>query len=166
MDMVKNSSVALFDGERIFATEPQIENKTWENAISMEQQRFKAFKAKQSNSNYVVYTIPSSNCESANASESYYKTLVRTQWKSFDEFVKYGFQQFWIVRFAFENWKTQSTCTCPAFFKQFICKHIIAVGIRLKEIQIPETINPVRIVATRKKPGRPAKSAKALIVQN
>lgn len=149
--------------ERSLATEPTIKKDTFEKATQMVMQNFKAFKAKTpQGSNVEIFSVPSSACEVENAKEAYYKALVRTTWKSFDEFIIHGYQQFYIVSYSPSNWKTQSTCTCAAFFKQHMCKHIIAIGIRHHAIQIPESSNPVLLIATRRKPGLPKRTTAAL----
>lgn len=56
-----------------------------------------------------------------------------------------------------------STCTCLSFLKEYKCKHIIGLGLRLKKIQIPERIQ--RIEKSRR-PGRPQSARPALEQQN
>lgn len=164
--MTTDISKSFSEGKRKLATEPHIKKQTFENAMLMVTNNFKAFKAKQkTNSDVVTFSVPSSQCASENATEAYYKTLVKATWDTFDEFIVHGFQQFYIVRLSSTAWKTESTCTCAAFFKQHMCKHIIAIGIRLKVIEPPTTINPVRLIATRRKPGRPKGTTKALQIQ-
>lgn len=166
-EMTVEISKSFSEGKRILATEPDIKKKTFEDAMLMVKENFKAFKAKQkTNSNVSIFSVPSSKCADENATEAYYKTLAKATWDSFDEFIVHGFQQFYIVHFSSNNWKTESTCTCAAFFKQHICKHIIAIGIRSKIIEPPATANPVRLAATKRKPGRPRGTNKALQIQN
>lgn len=164
--MTADISQSFSQNNRVMATEPDVAKQTFENAIIMVTNNFKAFKAKQKgNSNISIFSVPSSKCADENATEAYYKTLVKTTWDSFDEFIVHGFQQFYIVHFSSTGWKTESTCTCAAFFKQHICKHIVAIGIRLNIIEPPSTANPVRLAATKRKPGRPKGTAKALQIQ-
>lgn len=163
--MTSDISNEFAKGDRSLAKEPTIKKDIYERATVMVQQKFKAFKAKQSNSSSVeIFSVPSSDCE--NATESFYKTLVRTTWSSFDEFIIYGYQKFYIVTFSLENWKTESMCTCAPFFKQHMCKHIIAIGIRDHAIEIPQTVNPSLLMPTRKKSGRPKLTTKALSKQH
>lgn len=162
-EMTSNISTEFSKGERSLATDPTIKKEMFDKASQMIAQKFKAFKAKQApNSNIDVYSVPSSNCADENACESYYKTLVRATWKSFDEFIIHGYQQFYIVKFSSNSWKTESSCTCAAFFKQHMCKHIIAIGIRQQVIELPGSSNPVLLVPTRRKPGRPKRTTTAL----
>lgn len=162
--MVSDVSKSFTQGQRVLQEKPDIKDRMYENAILMVKADFKAFKAKRTtHANISIFTVPSSKCE--DPTESYYKTLVRATWDSFDEYIVHGFQQFYIVNFSSDAWKTESTCTCADFFKQNMCKHIIAIGIRLKIVEPPDTINPVRLAATKKKSGRPKSAAKALQIQ-
>lgn len=163
--MTIDVSKSFSDGLRQLAKEPDIKKQTFEQAIIMVTDNFKAFKAKQKASSNMIFSVPSTGCASENATEAYYKTLVKATWDTFDEFIVHGFQQFYIVHFSSLAWKTESACTCAAFFKQHMCKHILAIGIRLKIIESPSTINPVRLVATKRKPGRPKGTTKALQLQ-
>lgn len=165
-EMTAAISKSFSQDKRVLATEPDIKKETYENAMLMMNANFKAFKAKQRTvSNVLIFSVPSSRCADENANEAFYKTLVKATWDSFDEFIVHGFQQFYIIRFSSTAWKTESACTCPAFFKQHMCKHIVALGIRLKIIEPPTIANPVRLAATKRKPGRPKGTTKALLMQ-
>lgn len=164
-DMATDISRQFANGKRAIATEPNVKDEILDRAALMVQNNFKAFKAKgPADSTVIIYSVPSSQCE--NASESYYKTLVRTEWKTFDEFVVHGYQKFYIVKLSTVQWKTESSCTCTYFFKNHMCKHIIALAIRSNIVEMPQESNPVLVVATRRKNGRPKRTASALNVQN
>lgn len=164
-EMTSDASEQLQKGERKFATEPNITKRIYEEAALMIQQSFKAFKAKTANKDKAIYSIPSSECAIENATEDYYKTLVTANWKTYDEFIIHGYQKFYNTIFSFQNWKTESQCTCAHFFKNYICKHVVAIGHRLNVIEFPAAANPVLLAPTRRKPGRPKTSAKALQLQ-
>jgi len=61
------------------------------------------------------------------------------------------------------EWRS-ATCTCPSFLKNYICKHIIGMSVRLKYCKAPPEAKNVAIGAKRKR-GRPSKVKKALIKQ-
>ena len=63
------------------------------------------------------------------------------------------------------SWK-KSTCTCPIYLKQYICKHIISICIALKKVgnQLPPAAKNVPVGDTRK-PGRPRLAVFALLEQ-
>lgn len=165
-DMTADISKSFADGKRKLETEPNVTIQTYENAMLMVKNNFKAFRAKQkTNSNVSIFSVPSSICAVENATEANYKTLVTSTWDTFDEFIVHGFQQFYIVKFSVDTWKTESACTCSVFFKQHMCKHIVAIGIRMEIVVPPITANPVRLAPTKRKPGRPKGTTKALLHQ-
>ncbi|CAF4121394.1 unnamed protein product [Adineta steineri] len=61
------------------------------------------------------------------------------------------------------HWKT-SKCNCPAFMKNFICKHVVGMSIRLKYCKPPAAAETIPIGEKRKR-GRPSKATPALLVQ-
>lgn len=163
-EMASDISVKFSTNKLAIATEPTIKKEVYESATLMVMDKFKAFKIKQpQNSNTSIHVVPSSKC--VNATEAYCKTLTKTIWKSFDEYIVHGYQQFYTVKLSFEKWKTESSCTCPAFFKHHMCKHIVAVGIRSNIIDNPQADNTVRLVPTKRKPGRAAHATRALLLQ-
>lgn len=152
-------SLQFSNGQREIATEPNLKKTILTSGALMYQNRFKCIKAKHS-----MFLVPSHRCENDNANEKYYRSLVDRQWESFDEFIKYGFQQFYLVQMA-EEWKTHSTCTCVCFFKENICKHIVAVGMREKLFECPDIANPTSLNKYKRKPGSTSKAKKALLLQ-
>ena len=59
-----------------------------------------------------------------------------------------------------ENWKN-GTCTCPVYYKQFICKHIIGIAIILKLVKCPPQAKNVPLGQKRKR-GRPCNAVLGL----
>ena len=49
-----------------------------------------------------------------------------------------------------EKWM-EGNCTCPAFFKQYLCRHIIGMSIRLKYAKPPPAAKTVPIGEKRKR---------------
>lgn len=157
-------STQFSNGTRDISTEPCVKNSMMTAAALMFQQEFKCFKAKSSNNNVAIYIVPSHQCDAINANERYYRSLVQREWSSFDEFVEYGYQMFYLVQVSKTSWNIQSTCTCISFFKQNICKHIIAIVMREKIIECPDIANPT-LLNKYKRRGRPEKANKALQFQ-
>lgn len=165
-DMTADISIQFSKGERALKSEPTIKRNTYEKAAAMLQNDFKAFKAKQAqNTNKTIFSVPSSRCAFENATPSFYKTLVQKKWNSFDDYIVHGYHQFYIVEISTDDWKSESKCQCREFFEEHMCKHIVALGVRQKCTSIPDSANPVRLVATRRKPGRPKGTANALTLQ-
>jgi hypothetical protein len=84
------------------------------------------------------------------------------RWNTFDQFKKRAFQV-WILSFPKNksNWKN-AKCNCPTFFKEFICKHVVGMALRLKLCKPPPAAKDVPIGEKRKR-GRPKLASKALL---
>jgi len=83
-------------------------------------------------------------------------------WESYDEFKKKstGAWKFYVNQ---QSWKN-STCSCPMFQEEYLCKHIVGVALRLKVAIAPPEAKNIQIGSKRKR-GRPAKAKQALAVQ-
>lgn len=123
---------------------------------------FVSFKAKTKGNGRRVYVLPSEKCNEENAKYEHYKALTKRNWLSFDEYVTHGYQMFWTVKLSCDNWKNMSTCSCPVFFKQHICKHITALALKENLTDCPVTSNPM-LLAPRKGPGRSKNASKSLM---
>ncbi|XP_048481537.1 uncharacterized protein LOC125489545 [Plutella xylostella] len=69
----------------------------------------------------------------------------------------------WQVDLPHNDWM-QGKCNCPAFYKNYMCKHIMGLAIRLKFANPPPEAKNVPIGQKRKR-GRPSKSRPALVIQ-
>lgn len=86
----------------------------------------------------------------------------KEKFTTFHQFKK----SFDIWRLEMENdlsWR-KSKCNCPAFLKNYICKHVVGMAIRLKRCKPPPAAKTVPIGEKRKR-GRPAKAKAALLMQ-
>lgn len=166
IEMVVAASQKLFSKDQQISTEPTIRREMMLKAIELEVNNFKAFKARKSketaNQDEIVILVPSDHCE--NPTREYYKQVQKKIWKSFDEYIEHGFLQFYLVKLSRTNWKTESHCTCPSYFKQHICKHIIANAVHEKLFEISPSMNPT-LLGKQKKRGRPKNAFKALLKQ-
>lgn len=158
-DLMTEISKQFSSGKRTIINSPVVHKKLMRAATQLEQKQFKAFKAK---STVPTYIVPSSNCPAELKKIAYYTTLVSKSWSSFDEFVNHGFQFFWIVQISSDSWDSKSSCTCPTFFKQNMCKHIIALAMRENLLPYTDDLNPTVISAVRRRPGRSKNSSNAL----
>lgn len=163
--MTEDISRQIFDKTRIIAKDPTIKKEMWTKAAMMHADNFKSFKVKGLSNDKTVNVVPSSKCDSNNANANYYKCLVKRDWTSFDEFINFGFQQFWIVTLSLTEWKLSSCCTCPVFFKQNMCKHIIAIAVKENVLEFPEIANPV-LLTKRRTAGRIPNAKRALEYQS
>lgn len=64
-----------------------------------------------------------------------------------------------------KSWNTESKCTCVSFFKENICKHIIAVAMQEKIVKCPDSSNPTLLNKQKRKAGPTEKAKKALEMQ-
>ncbi len=62
------------------------------------------------------------------------------------------------------NALNESRCNCPPFAKDYICKHVVGLCIRLKLVSAPPEAKTVPIGQKRKR-GRPSKTKPALMIQ-
>lgn len=81
-----------------------------------------------------------------------------TEWKDFDDFKKINFSQW--QTYLDEEWE-KGICNCPAFSKNYMCKHVIGIAIRLKYVDAPVEAKAIPIEQKRKR-GRPRKTKAAL----
>lgn len=159
--MTAEISKQFTDGHRHIAVEPTIPRDMMMRAAILENDGFKTFKA-TTKSGTVVEVLPAEKCPAENANHNYYRALIKRNWTSFDEYIMHGYQMFWIVQFSKDNWKVKSQCTCPVYFKERMCKHILAIAMRDKQMECPQNANPTRLVA-RRAAGRPKNASGPLM---
>ena len=90
----------------------------------------------------------------------YEKQAKTRPWKSFDTYAA-SQNKLWKVVMAEDDW-ISSTCTCKAYWKKYVCKHILGLAIRLNKFNVVPEAKTVPIGEKRKR-GRPAKAKKALL---
>lgn len=160
-NMTSGVSKEFADNKRSIVVEPNITRGTMMKAAELNCNGFVSFKARTKSSGRMMYVLPASKCPEENCNYEYYQMVSKKQWRSFDEFITYGYQVFWLVHFSSNDWKMKSSCTCPVFFKQHICKHIVAFALNENLIECPQTACPL-LIAPRNQPGRPKNASKAL----
>jgi len=110
----------------------------------------------------IKYFCPSN--EESHATEDTISTVLEMHWNTFDQFKRRAFKV-WIVELPKDKEKwINGSCTCPAFLKKFICKHIIGLAIRLKSVKPPPAAKQIPIGEKRKR-GRPKLATSALLVK-
>lgn len=162
MGMASDISKQFTDELRHIATEPFISRDILMKSAEMVNEEFQSFKATTKGTARLYYVLPGAKCSDKNSNYKYYKELTKRKWESFDEFITYGYQIFWVVSFSNDQWNTKSTCTCPVYFKQYICKHLVAIALRDGIIECPQTANP-QLIAPKRKQGRAKNATKALM---
>jgi hypothetical protein len=143
---------------KVFATEPTICLKLWTSSY----QWAKTIKNIICIQNDISkqYYIPARDLESI--SQVDLNRYINKKWTTFNQFKK-SFDIWCLEMQNDSNWKT-SKCNCPAFLKNYICKHIVGMAIRLKYCKPPPAAKTVPTGEKRKR-GRPSKAKPALLVQ-
>lgn len=103
-----------------------------------------------------VYLAPSESTIRIKDTNTAYES-----WQTFDEYRERNFA-FWRIELPRAEW-TNGTCTCPQFFKKYMCKHILGLAIRLNLASPPLEAKIIPSPQSRKR-GRPSKSKPALIL--
>ena len=121
-------------------------------------------KRKAQNGN-TIYFIPSSSTTKKLTDteiDKYIKNCKLFNYRTFDTFVKHHHNRLWIVTFVTTDW-LQSTCTCPIFYKHYICKHMVGLAI-VNNLYDPPPEAKATLFQNKRRPGRPSKSSKALVI--
>lgn len=87
---------------------------------------------------------------------------METSFHTFDEYKINAFRAY-VAKIEKNNWRN-STCSCPAFLKGFMCKHIMGILLKMKQLDAPPEAKPVPIGEKRKR-GRPSKAKRARVLQ-
>lgn len=104
-----------------------------------------------------IYYVPAKDILSVN--DAKFNQFLKQTSRSFDTFVAHMLS-IWIVTIPNEKLDFPTArCTCPAFLKQFKCKHIVGMGLRLHLVELPEKI---KVIEEGKQRGRPRKATSAL----
>ena len=143
-----------------FALEPTISLSQW--TLGFNWQKFVA-KVKQTDLYKCCYYVSSNDgieIESSLVIDKYEELMDSCNWKTFLGFKNCAFG-YWRIRINSENWK-HSSCSCPIYFKQYICKHIIGMAIRLK-LAIPDARAKKIPLNQKRKAGRPCLAQPALV---
>lgn len=103
------------------------------------------------------------NADEAPITQENLETFMQSNWETFDDFKQNAFSFYQIVfESEAKEWKN-STCTCPAFGKYYMCKHVIAIAFRLRILSNDMLSDPdYQPLVPKKKRGRPKKASKGL----
>lgn len=163
IEMTRKLSENYAQNLRSFATEPIMPLSLWRNAASWAKSDVPQETINKCDDEIVIRVISTEGMQSGITFDQINK-LHQKKWSSFDQFVNGAFHKFWTVQVSTRNWKVMSKCSCPEFFKNYMCKHIIGVALREKLIKCPKTAITT-LLEQKSKPGRKPKAVKALLVQ-
>lgn len=89
--------------------------------------------------------------------KKYDELMTKCNWVDFESFKNCAFG-YWKITFKSDqpNWKL-ATCTCPIFYKRYICKHIVGIAMlkKLSGKECPLAAKTIPLGARRRPPGRP-----------
>jgi hypothetical protein len=162
IESVEKWSKQYDSNDKIFFESPTIGLKQWTDGY----QWAKSIKVVRSqvNGDSIQYYCPVG--QENEVTEDQIQTVKEKRWNTFEQFKKRA-SIVWIVDIpndgdTAEKWKGGKS-KCPCYLKQFICKHLIGLAIRLKYVKPPPAAKLVPIGQKRKR-GRPKKATKALLV--
>ena len=150
-----------YDHEKKFIEIPTINLETWTEAYNWNKSS-KSIKSLEREDS-IRYYSPTDDKMAITSTEI--DTIENKRWNTFDQFKKRAFSV-WIIDLPKDTskWHAEGTCTCPQFLKKFICKHVVGIALRLKYCKAPPEAKNVPL-GQKRKPGRPSKAKKALLVQ-
>ena len=120
-----------------FASEPTVTLAQWTLDYQYKKQHFnKIFQDKSDPNSWYVNCSDGIPIENSEVIKIYNKQMNECKWQTFDDFSNcaFGYWKISVDKDANETKWKKSTCTCPVYMKQYMCKHIIAIGILLKKV--------------------------------
>jgi hypothetical protein len=149
-----------YDHEKVFYDVVTIDLKTWTAAYNWNKSA-KALKSVEMVDSVRYYSPTGDGMAVTDAEIS---TVENHSWKTFDQFKRRAFSV-WIINLPNDGSKwSEGTCTCPKFLKKYMCKHVVGIALRLKFCRAPAEAKNIPL-GQKRKPGRPAKAKKALLIQ-
>lgn len=152
--VVEDHSIEYRDGVKEIKKEAQISDRLWNNGLTWAKSAKKV--EIQKNTDHTCYFLPAGDLLVVN--KDYLAKYKESKWCNFTEFASNS-SSIWAVKIPLQD-VISSTCTCPCFLKEYICKHIIGMGIRLRTLNVPDYI--LKVENRRIKRGRPAHALPAL----
>lgn len=105
-----------------------------------------------------AYYVPAG--EGHDISKQAFVKYIKHKWTDFDNFIENKYSIWTIIIPTDNNEFNQATCSCPKFLKEYSCKHILGMGLRLQKVNLPHNVQ--RVENRRCFPGRPRHARPAL----
>lgn len=145
------------DGIKAVRMDIPISDKLWEESLTWAKSEKRVQQVAKDENGIDVFFVPSG--EALTVSKANIKAFTERKWTSFEQFVEIT-TKVWCVKLHTTD-PSKSACTCPAHLKEYVCKHVLGLRIRLKTISAPDHIQTAE---SKKKPrGRPARIPPALV---
>ena len=148
------------DGEQ-WRTTPIISPKCWTDAWN--QSRSKSYKWLETQlCGESIFYINSSRTSKDEINVAFVKKyrLDNWKWTKLDEYFHHQ-TSCWLIKYNKDDY-IKSSCNCKGYKKDFICKHILFIAIRIDASIVPSRIKNIPLCASAK-PGRPKKNTAAWI---
>ena len=154
-----------------FAEEPSISLNQWTESYNWKKTATIFQDLETDSSKYYCKSGNSNETISIEVVRKYESLMNECSWNSFQAFRNCAFGIWRITmptNLSPTNWK-KGICTCPTFYKKYICKHIIGIALRLTAVTNASTLMPITAkdvpISSKRKVGRPALARPALIRQ-
>lgn len=155
MQMIETFSTEYKTGLKKVDWKVPISDDVWKDGIKWAASKKQVIVEKEARFNITRHYIPSDAGLIINPQQL--ATYKARSWRSFDAF--YGnIAAIWVVKIGDNDIET-ATCTCPPFMKNYVCKHILGIGLRSKIITHPLHLRQLSKRPNRR--GRPKKTGPA-----
>lgn len=161
-ELVEDVSNEFENDKRTIEETPIISVELWrEAAIWIKDAKFIMFK--ETATSYIFYVSSRKTSLSNVQFDSEYTSNIKNKTiVSFDQYFSEKYGQFWTTKISKKtDWKKNSKCDCPIFFKQNKCKHILAMALKVKVCKLPRAALNVPLDKKQKR-GRKRKVGTAL----
>lgn len=134
-----------------------VPNKLWQAADEWSKSKKEATECER-NADIICFNVASG--PDANIAKANLTSYNNRNWKTFDSFSK-NILSIWVVTIFNDKAQfTSSTCTCPAYLKDYLCKHILGMGLRLHKVELPDNVRQLETKPSKR--GRPKRAGPAL----
>ena len=165
---LKDMSLEKKRGEKIFQKKTTITLQQWTAGYNFKRMK-KTLRCMGNHKGYTIFIVPAG--AQLKISEKRFDMYNNRSWKTFESFEQ-NYNQFYVVKVnqnadpSNDLWR-DGECSCPAFMKNYICKHLIGLSLRknlLDPVLMPLAAKAIPL-GERRKPGRPALAKPALVMQ-
>ena len=168
VDLIHNWSIARGPETPMhltLSTQPHIGTQEYTDAYQWLRSEERVTLSKRTGDEIIFYSRSSKSKQELSTSsiKHYVSSIASLSFASFEQYHAVTFS-IWCTRFPINvdstNW-LNGRCSCPFFFKNNQCKHLIALAASLKLVTIPDCAKTVPI-GQKRAPGRPMKARRAL----
>ena len=123
LEIVAKWSLAYPRNLKIFYHKQTVDTALWTQAYQWAKKNKKILSFLDEKTTY--YYVPAGDCTIITNEDI--EKIGQMRWTTFDQFKKRAFAV-WCIILPNDNTKwSEGTCSCPTFFKQFICKHVVGI---------------------------------------